>query len=163
MIIRSAYEADAPVLSALARDAKAHWPYSSEQLAIWRADLEILPAAIATFPTFIAEINGEVAGFCLLEPAPANWALEHLWVSPSHMRQGIGRTLLFHAIDFAAKQGATALAIDADPNAEAFYEACGARRVGSIPAPIKESPNRERPQMLLRIATAELGEGEGAA
>jgi hypothetical protein len=50
-----------------------------------------------------------------------------------------------------AVAGGNALAIDADPNAEAFYLAKGARRIGEIAAPIEGHPDRVRPQMLLPI------------
>jgi hypothetical protein len=47
--------------------------------------------------------------------------------------------------------GLDQLQIDADPNAEPFYVACGARRVGERPAPIAAQPLRVRPQLVLAI------------
>jgi hypothetical protein len=46
--------------------------------------------------------------------------------------------------------GASGLLIDADPNAELFYIACGATRFGEIPAPITGQPDRVRPQLELQ-------------
>ena len=65
------------------------------------------------------------------------------------MGRGVGRALLSHAARLAAEAGASALAIDADPNAEQFYLAFGAERVGSLAAQIEGAPGRERPQLLL--------------
>ena len=48
--------------------------------------------------------------------------------------------------------GVANLAIDADPNAEAFYLANGARRVGEDAAPIEGLPGRTRPQLLLPVS-----------
>ena len=78
----------------------------------------------------------------LMEPAAR---LEHLWVQPDSMGKGVGRALLQHA----QGQAKTALLIDSDPHAEAFYIACGARRVARIPAPIPQQPDRFLPRMEL--------------
>ena len=63
--------------------------------------------------------------------------MRNLWVAPEHMRQGFGRALLFHALQTAALGGASFIHIDADPNAESFYVACGATRIGEVPAAIE--------------------------
>lgn len=152
MHIRAAHERDAPALSALAFEAKAHWDYSAAQLATWREDLVITPRALASHPCHVAELGSEVAGFCLLEPAAPHWHVEHLWVRPSCMARGVGRALLAHAAGEAARAGAIALAIDADPNAQGFYLRCGAVRVGWLAAPIDGQPDRERPQLLLAVS-----------
>lgn len=46
------------------------------------------------------------------------------------------------------------ITIDADPNAEAFYLACGVIRVGHVAAPIFADPSRVRPQLSLPISTS---------
>jgi GNAT superfamily N-acetyltransferase len=89
----------------------------------------------------------------LLAPTPEGFELDHLWVSPSFARQGIGRALLTHAVNTARLAGVSSIAIDADPNAEAFYVACGAVRRGVVPAPIQGNPARVRPQLSLEITT----------
>jgi len=149
MHIRRAHESEATVLSAIARESKAYWPYSATQLAAWRDDLTVLPSTVSSLPTYVAEVEAKVAGFFVLVPSSLHWKLEHFWVSPSSMGHGVGRALLSHAAALAAEGGATALAIDADPNAERFYLACGAQRVSLLAAPIEGSPGRERPQLLL--------------
>ena len=80
------------------------------------------------------------------------WEIWALWVHPNQMRKGVGKSLLGWAKHFAAASGQVELAIDADPNAEAFYRACGARVVGSVAAPITCNPMRVRPQ--LRLSTS---------
>jgi len=151
MQIRSAHEHEASILSLLAMESKAHWRYSAAQLARWREDLTVSRDTISSFPVHVAELEGRIAGFYVLDPTPSHWSLEHFWVSPASMHRGVGRTLLNHAAGLAADGGAAAIAIDADPNAEPFYRACGARRVGSIPAPIEGDPARRRPQLLLPV------------
>ncbi len=149
MHIRDAQESEAAVLSSIAFESKAHWGYSQAQLAEWQEELTISPSTITSYPTCVAEHEGKIVGFFVLERIKPHWALDHLWVSPQAMGLGIGRALLLRAASVAAKAGATAIVIDADPNAEQFYVSCGAERVGSVPAPIEGSPSRERPQLLL--------------
>lgn len=163
MHIRRAHESEAPALSAIARESKAYWRYSAAHLAAWRDDLTVLPGTISSFPTYVAELESGVAGFFVLLPSSPHWKLEHFWVSPSGMGHGVGKAMLSRAAALAAEGGASALDIDADPNAEQFYLACGAQRVGSIAAPIEGSPNRERPQLLLATRQPDFGGSERRA
>ena len=151
MQFRRALESEAQVLSEIAFKSKAHWPYSPAQLAAWRKDLTVTRETISTNPTYVVEIETKVVAFFVIAPMSENWRLEHFWVLPSSMGRGIGRALLKHAVCIATQGGAMALEIDADPNAEPFYLACGARKVGSVAASIEGLPNRERPQMLIPI------------
>ena len=61
------------------------------------------------------------------------------------MRQGIGRALLRHAAVLVKGAGHTSLAIDSDPNAEP------ALRFGSVPASLRDQPDRFRPQLQLAV------------
>ncbi len=149
--IRRARESEAAQLSALAIAAKRRWNYSDLQIEMWRAELEISAFAVAMRPTFVAEVDGRIVGFYSLMAAPGEWELDNLWVLPDFNRQGIGRTLLEHAKIVAADGGAVDIAIDADPNAESFYLACGAQRVAVVAAPIRGDPDRVRPQLNLPV------------
>jgi ribosomal protein S18 acetylase RimI-like enzyme len=137
-------------LSALAVAAKQHWAYLSEDMENWRTLLTVEQSDLDSKPAFVAELDDEVVGFYVLSPRGATWELEHLWVSPPFMRRGIGRALLDHAAHTARAGGASSIAIDADPNAEPFYLACGAAREGSVAAPIASNLARIRPQLSLR-------------
>lgn len=151
--LRPARAEEAALLSDIALASKAHWPYPAAQLARWRGDLMVEPAQLDERHARVAEVDGDVAGFVIIAPpqadANAEWLLDHLWVVPAHMGRGIGRALLTAAGQLAAAQGASSLHIDADPYAEAFYQALGAQRIGTIAAPIEGQPERQRPQMRL--------------
>jgi GNAT superfamily N-acetyltransferase len=149
LIIRPALESDAPALSALAIESKAHWGYSPDILKAWQAQLTISREDIRTKTMFVAVLDGETAGFYALISSDDTWELAHLWVSPRFMRKGVGRTLVAHAIEMASRGGAREIRVDADPNAERFYVACGAVRRGKVAAPIPGQPQRIRPQLIL--------------
>src|SRR5713101_7600713 len=82
MHIRRAHESEAQHLSSIAFESKAHWTYSSSQLAAWRDDLTVSPGAVSSCPTYVAELEGRVVGFFMLVPSSPNWrlALRH-WPS----------------------------------------------------------------------------------
>jgi GNAT superfamily N-acetyltransferase len=149
MQIRRARAFEAAALSSLAREAKQRWGYASTDMERWREQLVVNPDDITTNPTFVAEVDDKVVGFYLLVPKSTCWELDHLWVAPRVQRHGIGRALLAHAVDTAHRGGATSIIVDADPNAEPFYIACGAIRQAVVAAPIPSDPGRIRPQLLL--------------
>jgi len=123
--------ADSPILSAIAWAAKASWGYPAEWLEQWRTDLNIRPEFIAENETFLGDLNGQIVGFHALVEQTEAWRLEHLWIQPEQMGKGFGRRLFAHAAAYAAERGALSLTIEADPNAEAFYQRMGAIRVGT--------------------------------
>lgn len=147
MNLRPAVEAEAATLSSVAMRAKAHWGYSLEALERWRSELAVSPTSVREMSTFVATVGSEVVGFYSLCPSQESWELDNLWVLPEFMHQGIGHALLSHALATAARAGASEVVVDADPNAESFYLACGAIRRGEVPAPIPGQPNRVRPQL----------------
>jgi hypothetical protein len=57
--------------------------------------------------------------------------LNKLFIEPRHIRSGVGRALLAHAIAEARRRGAGRLTILADPNAA---ERAGAVRIGEAPS-----------------------------
>lgn len=153
MHIRRAKPEEAEALGAVAWAAKASWGYSAAQLESWREALAPSVESVRSPPTYLAELHNKLAGFYQLNVSSQPVELEHLWVHPKFMRQGVGRALLAHAVEYLAGSGAASLHIDSDPNAEPFYVACGAVRIRVLAAPIDGQPNRVRPQ--LRLSTAQ--------
>jgi GNAT superfamily N-acetyltransferase len=149
MHIRRAQVDEHEVLSRIAREAKAHWGYRAEDLARWEADLTVSADSVGRQPTFVAEVACYIAGFFQLSFAADGPELEHFWVLPAYMGKGIGRALIERAVREIAERGHVRLLIDADPNAERFYIACGAVRTGEKPAPAAGQPQRVRPQLVL--------------
>ena len=134
----------APVLSAIAWKAKASWGYPADWLEEWRDQLTMTPEFIAANPTFAARIDERIVGFHALLQSKDKLRLEHLWILPEWMGQGIGRRLFAHAAEQAIMHGAPCLTIEADPHAEAFYLHLGALRIGLTTSEIK-GRSRELP------------------
>ncbi len=152
MKVRAALAHECDVLSDIAGASKAHWGYSPEDLARWASELVISEDSIAQRPTFLAEADHVAVGFFQLSETGNGIEIDHFWVAPEFMGRGVGRVLLECAAAEARALGYSNLEIDADPNAKAFYLACGAIDTGKfIAAPTASDPDRVRPQLLLSL------------
>ncbi|MFH9365028.1 GNAT family N-acetyltransferase [Streptomyces anulatus] len=148
MRIRAGEAAEAAALTELALRSKGHWEYDAEFLAACREELTVRPADVAARRTAVAEEDGWILGFTTLDGEPPIGALGMMFVEPDSIGRGVGRRLFAHTMDEARSLGFTRLTIDADPNAEPFYRAMGAIRIGATPS--GSIPGRELP--LLEVA-----------
>lgn len=128
--LRPARADEADLLTELALRAKAHWGYPPSTMDSFRAVLRFTPAEVPQRRIVVAEITGRVLGFRSLDGQPPTGELGNLWIEPDAIGTGLGRLLWTDALAQAAAAGFTALEIQADPHAEGFYLAMGARRVG---------------------------------
>lgn len=134
----------APTLTRIALESKAYWGYSKEWLDLWREELSLRPSDVVEFETYCATISGDIAGFYLLcckDGAP--W-LEHLWILPKYIGQGIGSALFRHAIERVREAGYKQLSVESDPNAAGFYRRMGARQV-QVRTVLTQGQKRELP------------------
>jgi GNAT superfamily N-acetyltransferase len=69
-----------------------------------------------------------------------------LFVEPTALRSGIGRTLFAWATDLATSRGADRLVIDADPDAAPFCRRISAQDVGLAPSGL--IPRRMLPKLV---------------
>ena len=157
--LRPARSGDAPALSAIALAAKAHWGYSEALLALWAEDLTITPELIRRDSYRVAERDGRPLAFLALTGEASVPSIEHFWVLPEAMGEGLGRRLLGDGLARCRRAGVTAIRIVADPNATGFYARFGALEIGSVasrPAP------RRLPLLEIRLS-APVAERGGAA
>jgi ribosomal protein S18 acetylase RimI-like enzyme len=83
---------------------------------------------LETDTVFVAELDGAPAGYVALEPAGDAVTIEHLFVSPLHEGEGVGRQLLEYAEGFAIDRRALRLevVVEADNRrARDFYRGRG--------------------------------------
>jgi GNAT superfamily N-acetyltransferase len=125
---------EAGLLSDLALRSKGHWGYDQAFLDACRDELTLTPADVRAKRAIVAERGGRVVGFYTLAGDPPVASLDHLFVEPAEIGTGVGQALWRHAVAAAQALGFTRLEIEADPDAEAFYLAMGARRRGTVPS-----------------------------
>ena len=132
--IRRARPDEAGTLTALSRRSKAHWEYPPELMARFVEELVLTADEIREHDVWILESDsGTPLGYHRTTPGePA--ILQELWIEPAAIGAGRGRRLLEHAIAIARSAGASAIELDADPNALPFYERMGGRVIGHTPS-----------------------------
>jgi GNAT superfamily N-acetyltransferase len=145
--IRRARPDEASKLTALAFRSKAFWGYDEAFLEASRPDLAVGDELLRFGRVFVAELDRTIAGFGSLGGEPPRLELTHLFVELDSIARGVGRGLFEHAVAEARRLGAVELVVESDPNAEAFYRAMGAVRVGTVPSIV--DPGRQLP--LLRV------------
>jgi GNAT superfamily N-acetyltransferase len=119
----------ASVLTQITFAAKRHWGYPETWIELWKPSMTITPEYIDTHETWIAVMDTESAAYYSFNEIEGKRWLDNLWVLPKHMGQGLGRLLFEHALERCKGQDIHSLLIEADPNAQSFYEKMGARKV----------------------------------
>jgi GNAT superfamily N-acetyltransferase len=120
----------AGILTTITFASKRHWSYPEKWIQIWSPLLTITPEYILENETWVAVQNEKCVGYYSLKKDGESLWLDNLWVLPDFMGQGIGRGLFHHVLERSRVLCATALKIEADPNAQSFYEKMGAWKVG---------------------------------
>ncbi|MFD5135058.1 GNAT family N-acetyltransferase [Streptomyces sp. NPDC058378] len=148
--VREGRPEEAAALTALALRSKAHWGYDEAFMAACRDELTVRPDEVTARRTAVAERDGRLLGFTMLDGSPPEGALGMMFVEPDAMGRGVGRLLFTRTAARARRLGFVRLTIDADPNAESFCTAMGAVRIGATPS--GSVPGRELPLLELPLA-----------
>ncbi|MGO9163920.1 MAG: GNAT family N-acetyltransferase [Streptosporangiaceae bacterium] len=149
---RAARSDEASLLSDLALRSKGHWGHGPDFLSACRAELTFQPGEVARRRFTVADSSGHLLGFYSIGGQPPDGELGNLWMIPELIGTGLGRQLWQHALSTASAAGFTSLRVEADPNAEGFYRAMGARRVSQ--APSASVPGRFLPVLEMRLVPA---------
>ena len=149
--IRRAVPAEAGLLTEIAHAAKRHWGYPENWIREWKSDLTITPEFIATNEMYVAVNREEILGCCAIAFSESLVELEHMWIRPEHMGNGVGRTLFMYVKERAASLEIPALELSSDPNAEGFYRRMGATRIGEARSEIEGQP-RVLPRLMVNLA-----------
>ncbi|NWF63757.1 MAG: GNAT family N-acetyltransferase [Chloroflexi bacterium] len=155
MVIRAQPE-HADALTQITIAAKRHWNYPEHWIQTWLPLLTISPEYISENEVWIKLIEGKPAAYYSLKQDANELWLDNLWVLPEHMGKGIGRELFAHALERSRKFRLSTLKIEADPNAESFYQHMGARRVGEHDGEVDGQP-RILPVMEIDLLVFEKG------
>lgn len=149
--IRSARPEEAGALTALARRAKASWNYPPAWLAQWEAELAFDAPYVSAHRVRVAEVGDALAGVLALEERREGWEIERLWVDPAAQGLGVGRALVDDALAHAGRERRGDVRVLSDPHAESFYRRLGATRIGDVPAPMPDAPDRVLPKLVFRL------------
>jgi GNAT superfamily N-acetyltransferase len=132
MSVRRARPDEAAAISDLAFRAKAHWGYDDAFMAACRAELTWSAEEVGRHDVLVWDEDGRLLGTTARIGSDPDARLWAVFVDPAAHGRGIGRALLEELLTRVRAAGCRSLSIGADPNAEGFYRAVGARRVGTV-------------------------------
>ncbi|MEL7459441.1 MAG: GNAT family N-acetyltransferase [Pseudomonadota bacterium] len=103
------------------------------------------PKLLSSGTFYCAQIDGQIVGAGGWTPGAPGGAqtsarvghVRHLVTDQNHTRQGIGRALMGHVFDVAARAGMTAMHCQSTRTAVPFYRAVGFQVIGEITVPLR--------------------------
>lgn len=140
---------DDKILTEITKKSKAHWGYSDEQMEKWSQDLMISKDYIRNNEIYKLLVNNEtIAYYSYFNINENTVKLDNLFVVPEEMGKGYGKMLMNDCINKTKKEKTAMIILEADPNAEKFYEGFGFLKISQIETSIK---NRFLPVMELKL------------
>lgn len=149
MRLRPARADEAELLTELCLRSKAVWGYDDAFMRACRAELTLTPADFSTSSLQVAVEGNEAVGMAQVVVDGDKADLAKLFIAPSALRSGVGRTLFDWAVGEARARGARWMWIEADPDAAPFYRRMGAVDDGGVPS--GSIPERVLPRLKLQL------------
>ena len=148
-LIEKATTKDSEELSNLTFKSKAHWGYSIDQMEKWREDLQVSKDYIQNNEVFLVKDGSQIIGYySYFKNSDSTVKLDNIFIDPDHMGRGLGSVLMNDFIARINKLQVTTITLDAEPNAEKFYERFGFRTIDQLKSSI---PDRYLPVMELKL------------
>jgi len=142
--LRPARAEDAAELNAIMHSSAAY----RGRYALILVGCAVTPAYLTTHPTVVAFAGGRIVGFYSLIPDPPE--LDLMFVVDDAQGNGIGRRLIEHLLDTAAREGLRTIRVVSHPPSEGFYRALGARRVGTVGS-VQPAVTWTRPELIFDV------------
>lgn len=149
MKIKKAHRTDADKLTDLTIRSKDYWKYGARQIEEWREELTVHPEYIDDHQAYKLIVVDKIVGFYAFHPeSEKSVKLSFLFVDPKYIGKGYGKLLMNDFLKRIEGTDYEEVTLDADPNAEKFYEQFGFKVVGKLASSIKD---RFLPIMELKI------------
>ena len=128
--IRNARPEDASVLRRICLESKRSWGYADDFMARFAKEVVIATQSMEVDQVFVASVDAEIVGWARVLTDRKPMILDDLWVKPTAFGKGVGRLLFAQAVVVVRRIGGEEFELDADPNAQGFYEHMGCVRIG---------------------------------
>ena len=150
MNIEKANSDDHEILTEITKKSKAFWGYSEEQMTQWNDALTITQEYIQTnFAYKLIQENQVIGYYSSFNLEAAIIKLDNLFILPEYIGKGFGNQLMQDFLNrIKENRNIKKVTLDADPNAEKFYQKFGFTTIGQLETSIK---NRFLPIMELNL------------
>ncbi|MCI3936589.1 GNAT family N-acetyltransferase [Chryseobacterium aahli] len=130
---------DDKILTEITKRSKAYWGYSEEQMSRWSDLLTITSEYIDKNQVYKLIVNQSIiAYYSYFEIENNSVRLDNLFVSPENIGKGYGKLLMNDFILKIKQSGKIRIILDADPNAQKFYESFGFIKIGESETSVKD-------------------------
>ncbi|MFK7948009.1 MAG: GNAT family N-acetyltransferase [Saprospiraceae bacterium] len=138
MKIQQAKPKDAAAITALTLRSKDYWNYGSELIESWRKELTVTPEFIENNEVYNLIDEDKIIGFYIYSAEnQLTVKLNFLFVEPNFIGQGYGKILVNDFLNRIKTTSYKSVIVDADPNAEPFYNRLGFQVVDQLPSSIE--------------------------
>ena len=152
MKIERAHRTDAKKLTELTIRSKDYWNYGTKQIEEWRDDLTINQKYIDENQVYKLTVADKLTGFYAFQPENTKTIkLSFLFIEPEAIGKGYGKVLVSDFLQRIEESEFESVVLDADPNAEKFYERFGFKTIGKLKSSIAD---RYLPVMEMKITQA---------
>lgn len=150
MKVEKANSDDHEMLSEITKKSKAFWGYSNEQMQLWDAALTITKEYVETNFTYKFVHENRIIGYySYFKIDTTIIKLDNLFLLPEYIGKGFGNHLMQDFLNrIKENREIKKVLLDADPNAEKFYQKFGFTTIGQLETSIK---NRFLPVMELSL------------
>lgn len=140
---------DHKILTEITKKSKAYWGYSNEQMEECSNLLTIKEEYIKNNEVYRLLINNSTVAYYSYFSINENTVkLDNLFVLPDEIGKGYGKLLMKDFILKIKQNKTKRIILDADPNAQKFYESFSFTKIGQIETSIQ---NRFLPIMKLKL------------
>lgn len=124
MEFKLASPGEGSLLTQMAHESKGLWGYTEEMMRVWEPDLLIDGKYIKQNIVYKILINQELVGFYALRYQNSEncFEVDHLWLKPSHIKKGIGRSVFIRILSQLNDLGQRRVLLNGEPHARGFYE-----------------------------------------
>ena len=123
-IIKKAELQDLETLNKISVESKRYWNYPEEWIKKWKDELTITTAEFTNQSIYKLICQESIVGFCSMNETETNYNVLHLWVRPKFIGKGLGKFLLNETLSKVVIKNKD-IVLEADPNAEKFYQSQG--------------------------------------
>ncbi len=158
-MIRRARADEHELVTEISFRSKKYWDYPTHYFDIWHKELTLSPQYILQNDVFVIEVSESIVGYYSLIELKSNiyiskimleaghW-LEHMFLLPSFIGNGLGRELFIHCIKTCKEKSIAEIKILSDPNAKGFYIKMGCNYIDEYPSTIA---GRTTPYLTLQL------------
>jgi GNAT superfamily N-acetyltransferase len=131
--------ADNEILTTITKKSKAYWGFSEDILIEWEHLLTVSKDYIEKNSVFKLIQNNQVIGYYSFYPIDENTIkLDNMFILPEYIGKGLGKVLMNDFLKKVEQFGVNKITLDAEPNAENFYQTFGFKTIGQLESSIKD-------------------------